>query len=238
MTQQITIPVSNRREFTFANFIQSDNAALVVALVEVSIGLQPIPVLFFWGETGSGKTHLLHACCDTASEQRRRFHYFSLSNDCADVIQATEVSEAGLVCIDNLELLSQDNRDLSLALLSLYEKVMQAGGNIIVTANHPLVNLEMPLPDLVSRLSAGGTYHLAPLGDEDKYTALMARAEQRGFSLSEAVVEFIMHHYERDTRALFALLDRIDRSSLAEKRKITLPFVRELVKTASLQWST
>ena len=229
MSQQTVIPLSGGNEFTFGSFFKYDNAGLVDELVAVSVGLRAIPVLFFWGASGSGKTHLLNACCDMAREQNRAYRYLSLSRDSLDAVQREGLSAGALLCLDNLELLQQDGVDQSVNLLSVYEQIIRSGGNLIVAARVPLSQLEIPLPDLVSRLSSGGTYHLQTLADEHKADALQQRASQRGFELSEQVMEFIMSRYDRDTVALFALLDRIDRSSLAEKRKITVPFVRGLI---------
>ena len=71
-------------------------------------------------------------------------------------------------------------------------------------------------------------YQLHPLAEEEKLGALRLRARNRGFDLPEDVARYVLRRYPRDTRSLFALLERIDEASLARKRRITIPFIREL----------
>ena len=54
-------------------------------------------------------------------------------------------------------------------------------------------------------------------------------AEERGFALGDDVLAWLLAHFSRDLGRLIALLDRLDRHSLAEHKRITIPFVRRLV---------
>lgn len=229
MNQQTVIPVAAVNELTLNNFFQRENAALIDALIAVSIGARAISTLFFWGRSGSGKTHLLNACCEVAAAQNRAYRYLSLEQDSLDALPSKPLPAGALLCLDNIERLQHGGVNQTVSLLSVYEQVIAHGGNLIAAATVPLQQLNIPLPDLVSRLSCGGTFHLEPLSDDAKPEALRQRARQRGFALNAQVMDFIMNHYDRDTGALFALLDRIDRLSLAQKRKITVPFVRGLI---------
>ncbi|MBT8419222.1 MAG: DnaA regulatory inactivator Hda, partial [Gammaproteobacteria bacterium] len=60
--------------------------------------------------------------------------------------------------------------------------------------------------------------------------ALKYRAKERGFTLSDEVVAFLLRRCHRDMHSLFVLLDTIDEATLTEKRLATIPFVRELLK--------
>ena len=83
--------------------------------------------------------------------------------------------------------------------------------------------------DLTSRLAWGLVLHLEALDENDKLAALQLRAQQRGFELPTDVGQFLLRRCPRDTPSLFALLDRLDQASLAAQRKLTIPFVRELI---------
>jgi len=72
-------------------------------------------------------------------------------------------------------------------------------------------------------------FQLHPLDEEGKTAALRARARARGLELSEDVAAYLMRRFARDTHSLFALLDRLDAASLIAKRRITIPFLRELL---------
>jgi DnaA family protein len=56
------------------------------------------------------------------------------------------------------------------------------------------------------------------------------RAERRGMILNEDVGKFILTHCPRHMSTLFAALDALDKMSLAAQRKLTIPFVKEVLQ--------
>ena len=55
------------------------------------------------------------------------------------------------------------------------------------------------------------------------------RAYARGIVLDDAALDWLFARTERDLASLTALLDRLDRESLAAKRRVTVPFLRKLL---------
>ena len=96
------------------------------------------------------------------------------------------------------------------------------------TSNNPR-KLDCLLPDLASRLIWGGSFQLKILNDEDKPKALKTKAAQRGFELNDRVIEYLFRHYPRDIGSLMDLLDKLDKESLVQKTKITVPFVKQVI---------
>jgi DnaA family protein len=90
--------------------------------------------------------------------------------------------------------------------------------------------LGIGLPDLVSRLSACAQAALKPLADADRREALRQRAQARGLVLDDAVLDWLFARTQRDLGSLTALLERLDRESLAAQRRITVPFLRKLLE--------
>lgn len=229
MTQQTVIPHAAMNEQTFGNFFIGDNGDLVVQLKDLVAATRINPTLFIWGGSGAGKTHLLNACCDLAKTQDRAYRYLSLADRLMPERLEETLEERSLVCLDNLHL-AQTGSDMEIRLLSIYELVISQQGNFIAAGEVPLNQINLSLADLVSRLSSGGSYRIAPLDEIGKRVALEKRASIRGFALDPPVLDFIMTHFDRDTASLFALLDRIDSDSLSRHRKVTIPFVRELLR--------
>jgi DnaA family protein len=87
----------------------------------------------------------------------------------------------------------------------------------------------LTLPDLTSRLGWGPVFQLATLSDRDKRAALQMRARRRGLELGNEVAEYLLRRYPRDMDSLFSLLNQLDRASLVAQRRLTIPFVRELL---------
>ena len=231
MSRQTVIPAASPDELTFASFDSGGNRALAEAMEAIAMGRRPGTVLYLWGESGAGKTHLLHACCAAAGASGRPFRYLNCDGfpHARDAGTMPVSREPGfLVCLDDLRPPEHDDAR-ELEWLSLYEAVRQAAGNLVIAASRPPGELGLKTPDLVSRLAAGGVFHLVALDDAGKRRVLLKRSRERGFDMPEPVIEYIMRHHARDTGSLFGLLDRIDSASLSQHRRITVPFLRELL---------
>ena len=84
--------------------------------------------------------------------------------------------------------------------------------------------------DLRSRLLSGLVFQLQPLADDEKAAALAAHAAARGMKLPAEAVDHLLRRLPRDLGTQFAVLDAVDRYSLALKRPVTLPLVREALR--------
>ena len=87
----------------------------------------------------------------------------------------------------------------------------------------------LTLPDLRSRLSQCVRIALAPLDDQGRREVLRLRAQRRGLALDEAALEWLLKRVDRDLGSLTALLDKLDRESLAAQRRVTVPFLRQIL---------
>jgi DnaA family protein len=136
---------------------------------------------------------------------------------------------AHLVCIDNLYAWAGDV-DRERALFTLFEQIKHAGGQLLVTALQRPESCGLLIRDLVSRLSSGLIYAIQELTDEQRVEAIKMRAGHRGLAMADEVIKYLVSRAPRDTAVLFQVLDEIDRLSLVEKRRITIPFLQDLLK--------
>jgi DnaA family protein len=97
---------------------------------------------------------------------------------------------------------------------------------VLAAGRHPPAQLALR-EDLRTRLAWGLVYQLKPLSDAQKALHLRAQAARRGLPLSDEVVGYLLSRLPRDLASLNAVLDSLDRYSLATKRPVTLPLVRE-----------
>ncbi|SEA30058.1 DnaA regulatory inactivator Hda [Microbulbifer marinus] len=231
--QQLPLGVSLRDDATFDNFYLSDsdpNRQVVTLLQSFVSGENPEPVIYLWGEAGSGVSHLLQSVCQSAEACGRSFQYLPLTDllamDPAVMLDGLEQLE--LVCIDDLHLL-EGHPQWQTALFHLYNRVKDGGGQLLLGARKSPRGLDIGLADLQSRLQWALVFQLQPLDDSDKVAALRRRSRLRGFDLPEDVAQYILHRAPRDTRALFLCLEQLDRASLMAQRKITIPFVKQVL---------
>ena len=183
--------------------------------------------LYLSGPAGSGKTHLLLAACAEASAAGRRAAYLPLAafaGALADVLPAQE--GADLVCLDGLEAIAGQRADEE-ALFHFHNRARAGGTVLLYAARGNPAALGLGLPDLATRLGQCTRFTLEALDDDGRRELLRQRAARRGLQLDDAAMDYQMRRSERDLASLTALLDRLDKASLAEQRRITIPFLRQ-----------
>lgn len=225
LRQQLPLRIGLRDSATFGNYLPVANAQALFALQQRSE-----PFLYLWGDSGSGKSHLLQAACHAVSEAGGSAAYLPLSELAAMPAELLEGMEGmQLVCIDELEAIAGDSA-WEQGLFHLYNRLRDSGNHLVVAARAAPGALGITLPDLVSRLGWGPVYHLESLDDTEKADALRLRASQRGMEMPPEVATYLLSRAPRDMHALFALLGELDEVSLAAQRKLTIPFVREVLR--------
>ncbi|MEY3190127.1 MAG: DnaA regulatory inactivator Hda, partial [Pseudomonadota bacterium] len=55
------------------------------------------------------------------------------------------------------------------------------------------------------------------------------KAAKMGFEISPQAGRFLLTHCNRDLSSLWTLLIKLDKASLAEKRKLTIPFLKKIL---------
>lgn len=229
VTEQIPLQLSWQEGFSFANYFSGENAETVYYVQQIASDNSGEQFVFVWGSANAGKSHLLQAACQRAADSGLSVAYLPLIDiGNLDPEMFSGLEQMSLVCIDDVQVLT-GNDLCEEALFHLYNRMRDAGNKMIVTGNIAPNVLQIKLTDLQSRLSWGPVFHLQELNDENKIAALQLRAKTRGFELTEEVGLFLIRRSTRDMTSLFALLDKLDEASLAQHRKLTIPFVRDLV---------
>lgn len=185
--------------------------------------------LYLHGATGTGKSHLLIGACRAAIEANRPARYVSLAQlpaPCADAIAA--VDPEGLLAIDDVQAIAGE-REAERTLFDLYNRANAGGARMLFAANASPAELGIALPDLVSRLAMCTQYALRQLDDAGRRAMLRVLAGRLGLRLDDDVLDWWFVRQPRDPASLVALLQRVDRASLAAQRRITIPFLRELL---------
>lgn len=185
--------------------------------------------LYLAGPAGTGKTHLALATCAAAQMAGRRAAYLPLASAAGRVreaLQAREVQQ--LLALDGVEALA-GRRDDEVALFEFHNRARATGVAVLYTGVGAPDALPLVLPDLRSRLAQCARIALAPLDDEARREVLRDRARRRGLALEPAALDWLLRHRGRDLTGLTAALDRLDRASLAAQRRVTLPFLREVL---------
>ena len=182
--------------------------------------------IFLAGPAGVGKTHLALATCAAADASGSRAAYLPLKAAAGRLRAALDALEGNdVVALDDLDAIA-GNRDDEVALFDFHNRARSAGLAVLYAAQASPDALPLGLPDLRSRLGQCSRISLSPLDDDGRRTVLRERAQRRGLALDEAALEWLLRRVGRDLAGLTALLDQLDRASLAAQRRITVPFLR------------
>jgi DnaA family protein len=222
MNKQLVLTLQINDEATLANFCWSKHPWLQQSL-QAMLQHQGERFLYLWGPAGSGKSHLLQACCHEISSAM----YLPLNLLKEWGPQSIEnVEEQTLICIDDVQSIAQDAA-WEEALFHLYNRVKdKEQGLLILAGTHPPASMPLLLADLRSRLAWGLVVQLHELDDEEKIATIIKLARQRGFELPLGVAQFLLTRCSRNMHHLYQLLNRLDQASLAAQRKLTIPFVK------------
>ncbi len=227
MSEQLLLSIRLRDEDTFANFVSGPNAAAVDAVAALATG-HGERFITLWGRPGSGRSHLLQAACHSAGAAGRTAAYLPLTEPALEPAVLEGLEGLDLVCIDDLGEAAGDPA-WETALFHLYNRLRAGSTALLVAAEAPPGALGLQLPDLASRLLWGPVFQLQPLGEEEKLELMRVRARARGLELEEGVAGFLLRRCDRDVTALMTVLDRIDRASLLDRRRVTIPFVKQVL---------
>lgn len=196
--RQLALGISPPPEPSLDNFVAGQNAELLARLRELKAGRLAENIVYIWGETGSGRSHLLRAS-----------------------------ARRGLDVADDVEDLDDSGQ---IDLFNRINAAREAGTAVLAAGSAPPAKLRLR-EDLRSRLAWGLVYHVKPLTDAERAQFLASEADRRGMRLGDEVAAYLLVRVRRDLASLGSILDALDRASLEQKRHLTLPLARDVLKT-------
>lgn len=225
---QIPLGLVLRERSTFDTYYPRGNEEVLAYLRDFAGGQGQVAWLA--GPWQSGKTHLMGACCLLAADAGRQAAYLAMGQ-----LEALEPAvlegweQHALLCLDDLDQVI-GKPEWERALFILFNQLRERGGQMLVAAAGGPRAYQFALADLQSRLSWGGVFELRALDEPGRIAALRLRARDRGMDLPEDTGSYLLQRIPRDLGSLFDFLDTLDHESLAAQRKLTVPFVREVLE--------
>lgn len=222
---QLALPLQLADHAVFASFHAAGNETLVATLRNLAAG-QSSEGCWLWGAVSTGKTHLLQAVCDRAGDQSVYVPLGTLGEAGPGILDG--LARRAIVCIDDLDVIAGD-RAWEVALFNLCNDLQETGHQLVVSAAAAPRECGFVLPDLASRLSRLPVFQLQALDEAERAAALQLRAGHRGIELPDETASFLLRRVPRDMASLYALLDRLDLEALRAQRRLTIPFVRDVL---------
>jgi DnaA family protein len=218
--EQLVLDLAHAEPPTFANFVAGANREALAALSGLAASLSNETGVLLWGAHGAGKSHLLAACAARARKEGRPVL------QCASPRELAEddvMAPSTLLVVDAVDTADADAQG---RLFTRVNQLAAVRGQWLAAAALPPARLALR-EDLRTRLALGLVLEVVPLADADKPQALATYARERGFHLAGDVIVYLLAHGRRDMPSLVATLAALDRRSLAIKRSITVPLLRE-----------
>jgi DnaA family protein len=222
---QLALPLKLQDHAVFESFLPTGNEVLVSFLVDtVKSGCGPGG--WIRGAPATGKTHLLQAVCERAGDHAQ-FLPLSEFRDMQPAI-LDGLANRRFVCLDDVDAVSR-KMDWELGLFRLYNSLLDSAGVLICSAASAPRDCEFGLPDLVSRFSRLPTFSLRSLNQSARIEALQLRARHRGLDLPPESASYLLNRSTRDMASLYELLDKLDAEAMIAQRRLTIPFVKEVL---------
>jgi DnaA family protein len=226
---QLALRLQLQAHARFESYVAGDNG-LALAQVHAQADGQA-GLVWVWGESGLGKSHLLQAACAAANALGRRAMYMPLGHASVQPEWIEGLEQLDLLALDDIECVA-GKPFWDRALFGLLDQMLHSDRGLLMAANGPPQSLPFGLPDLASRATAAAVYRLQPLDDAGRLAALLRHAQRRGLELDDKTARYLALRADRDMGALCRWLDVLDERSLAAQRRLTVPFIRETLAAA------
>jgi DnaA family protein len=226
--KQMALDIGLHTTPTLDSFFAGPNSAALQHLKLWTTSQMPSPVpTYLWGESGSGKSHLLRAVQAELSNAGVSVGWLD-----ADQNERLIFDEAWTaVLMDDVHLYNLEQQQLAFNWF-VNALTPKSGSPRWVLAAGMLPPADLKLrDDLRSRLGWGHVYGLQVLSDTERRAVLRSEADARGLFLSDEVMSYMLSRFSRDLGSLMSLLDHLDQFALQTKRAITIPLIKSMLES-------
>lgn len=171
-----------------------------------------------YGTSGCGKTHLSHVWQYRSGAIRQAI-------TANHIVDYQDIPDC-LILEDIDQIL--DTPHMQEKLFHIYNWQKEKGGYMMLTSRAHPKNWPSHLPDLKSRMLASMIIEIGIPDDELLAAVIIKQFMDRQIHVSAEVVNFLILRIERSFSAARRIVNQVDKLALSQKRKITIPLIREL----------
>ena len=240
-----SIKHSNRlnADFRFENFVEGKSNQLARAAaqrVSEKPGSEYNP-LFLYGDTGLGKTHLMHAVGNQirSYNPNAKIIYVHSERFVADMVKALQVNaiadfkrvyrNVDALLIDDIQFFAGKEKSQE-EFFHTFNSLLEGGQQIILTSDRYPKEIDNMEDRLKSRFGWGLTVRLEPPELETRVAILINKAQESGVELKRDCAFFIAQKVRSNVRDLEGALKRVLANAHFFGQAITLDFVRETLR--------
>ncbi len=235
-------PVSLDPRFTFESFVAASSNRLAHAAAQAvaeTPGRSYNP-LFIYGDSGLGKTHLLHAIGNYVQENFpvRTVLYVTTETFMNDFVDSLRMSttiafkrryrECDVLLIDDVQFM-ENKEGLQEEFFHTYNDLHGAGKQIVLTSDRPPKSIETLEDRLRSRFLSGLITEVDPPDLETRLAILRKKAEADHDDIPDDVLEFIATHVKNNIRELEGALIRVSAFASLSREPISLELAEHVL---------
>lgn len=212
---------------TLSNFVAAGNEAALehLRLWAGNPLRSPVPT-FLWGESGSGKTHLLRAVREALRDHGSHVGWL----DAANLHPPEYADHWDAVLLDDCHLYTAEQQAAAFNWFVNAQAPAHGPARwVLAAADRPPSDLQLR-EDLRTRLGWGHVFQLHALGETERRAVLRRAADERGVFLSDDVMDYMLNRFARDLSSLMMLLDQLDTYALRTQRAITIPLIKSMLE--------
>ena len=227
--KQMALDIGLHSVPSLESFFAGPNTAALQHLKLWTAAQMPSPVpTYLWGESGSGKSHLLKA-----AHAALKSHGLSVGWLDAHTSLHVPFDESWTaVLMDDVHLFNLEQQAMAFNWF-VNALTPKTGLPRWVLAAGALPPADLKLrDDLRSRLGWGHVYALQVLNDSERRAVLRQEADSRGLFLSDDVMTYMLTRFSRDLSSLMSLLDHLDQFALQTQRAITIPLIKSMLESS------
>ena len=225
MERQLLLNLLNHDSYDIDSFIVSDCNNIAYDAVNSWPNWSSSIGIIIYGKQGSGKTHLLRLWQNMATAD------ILLPEDLITdkIIQLYENKKNTYIVIDDIDNIIS-NKEQASALFHLFNIIKTNGGNLLLTASSDISQWKCEVPDLLSRLKTLLAVHIEQPDEELLFQLLVKFFSDRQVKISPDVISYLVKRTERSFVAVLNIVEKLDSEALLQKRPITIPLVRNIIK--------
>lgn len=209
----------NKFDFFHSNIVNRETIALIDNLFKFNYKDNRI---YLWGPSAVGKTHILIATIKK---------FLNLNKEVIDLsfIDDNDTFDLGSIDLFFLDDIDRADGKIQNNLFNIFNMSENENAAIFITGNLP-PNQMLLRPDLRTRISQCLVLNLKELEDEEKKDVLLKRSYFMGINLKLEIIDYLVKNYNRNMHELIKLIEKIDKESIIQKKRITIPFIKSFME--------
>ena len=222
--KQLTFPWIKQNIASFDDFyFDPENFGLKKNLLEEDDDL------FLYGIKKSGKSFLLQSVCNFYASKNKSSLYIPIAEVMKYGISFMDsLDNLDVICIDDIDLINS-NKEWEIAIFNLINDCLISKCRLIFSSALNPSSIKFDLKDLISRIKKMDHVELFPVSKDKLNDAINFICNLRSINLGEKEINYLVTHSKRNISDLINIINKLDKTSMQLKRKITIPLIKEVI---------